>query len=70
MARPRVKNINLELVHRLRIAGLGWRTIGLRYYSQTRQDISWLTLKRRYIEVELTINEQEELINNGYKNDG
>ena len=66
MARPRVKNIDLELVHRLRIAGLGWRTIGLRYYSQTRQDISWITLKRRYIEAELIVDEQEELSNNGH----
>ncbi len=61
MGRPRLK-INLELLHRLRRAGLGWRTIARRYYSYTKQDISWMTLKRRLIESVLAAQEG----NNGH----
>lgn len=56
MGRLRIK-INIELVHQLRRAGLGWRTIARRYYSYTKQDISWMTLKRRLIESELAAQE-------------
>ncbi len=47
MGRPRVKIDLVELIRQLRRAGLWWRTIARRYYSQTRQDISWMTLKTR-----------------------
>jgi len=61
MGRPRLR-INLELLCRLRRAGLGWRTIARRYYSYTKQEISWMTLKRRLIEAELAAQEG----NNGH----
>ena len=61
MGRLRIK-INIELLRRLRRAGLGWRTIARRYYSKTSQEISWMTLKRRLIEAELAAQEG----NNGH----
>ena len=57
MGSPRIKSIDLQLIRRLRRAGLGWRTIARRYYSYTKQDISWMTLKRRLIEAELAARE-------------
>ena len=54
MGRPRVK-INLELLRRLRREGLGWRTIARRYYSHTKQDINWMTLKGRYMEADTVL---------------
>lgn len=58
MGRPRVE-IDLELVRQLRSAGLGWRTIARRYYALTRQDISWMTLRKHYKEADLPIPSQE-----------
>ena len=52
MGRPPVK-INLELLHRLRKLGLGWRCIERRYYTETNQEVSFMTLKRRLIEAQL-----------------
>jgi len=52
MGRPPVK-INLELLHRLRKLGLGWRRIERRYYTETNQEVSFMTLKRRLIEAQL-----------------
>jgi len=45
--------INLELLRRLRKLGLGWRRIERRYYTETKQEVSFMTLKRRLIEAEL-----------------
>jgi len=58
MGRPRIK-MNLKLVHRLRIAGLGWRIIARRFYSQTKQDINWMTLSRRYMGEELDLAQEQ-----------
>lgn len=63
MGRPRVK-LDLELIRQFRRAGLGWRTIARRYYSQTKQDISWITLSRRYIEAELDLAQKQRRNNN------
>lgn len=52
MGRPRLK-INLELLCQLRSPGVGWRSLQALYYRETKQDISWMTLKRRYVEAEL-----------------
>ena len=61
MGRPQVK-INLELLRRLRKLGLGWRRIERRYYTETNQEVSFMTLKRRLIEAELAVQEG----NNGH----
>jgi len=45
MDRPRAK-IDLEIIRQLRKGGLGWHTIARRYYSQTRQHINWMTMRR------------------------
>jgi hypothetical protein len=45
MGRPRAE-INLELLRRLRKLGLSWRRIERRYYTETNQEISFMTLKR------------------------
>ncbi|MFC2014001.1 hypothetical protein ACFLU8_03890 [Chloroflexota bacterium] len=55
VGRPPIR-ISLELLRRLRRAGLCWCTISRRYYSQTKHDINWMTLKRRY-EAELALQE-------------
>jgi hypothetical protein len=54
MGRPQVK-INLELLRQLRKLGLSWRRIERRYYTETNQEISFMTLKRRLIEAELPV---------------
>ena len=56
MVRPRVR-INLELLRRLRKLGLGWRRIERRYYTETNQEVSFMTLKRRLIEAQLAVQE-------------
>ncbi|MFC2069341.1 hypothetical protein ACFLTP_10115 [Chloroflexota bacterium] len=43
------------------MAGLGWRTITRLYYSQTKEDISWMTLERRLIEAEFAARESNNL---------
>ena len=62
MGRPRIKEIDLQLVRLLRKLGLGWRRIERRYYTQTKQEVSFMTLKRRLIEAELAVQEG----NNGH----
>ncbi len=64
MSRPRVK-INLEIIRQLRKGGLGWRTIARRYYRHTKQDINWMTLRRRYIEGELDLAQEQPGNNHG-----
>ena len=54
MGRPR-KEIDLQLVRLLRKLGLGWRHIERRYYSETKQEVSFMTLKRRLVEAELAV---------------
>lgn len=61
MGRPQVK-INLELLRRLRKLGLGWRRVERRYFTETKQEVSFMTLKRRFIEAELAAQEG----NNGH----
>lgn len=57
MGRPRVE-IDMELLRQLRRARaeLGWRRLSRLYYRYTKQDISWMTLRKRYLEAELPIN--------------
>ncbi len=57
MGRPRIKEIDLQLVKLLRKLGLGWRRIERRYYAETKQEVSFMTLKRRLIEAELAAQE-------------
>jgi hypothetical protein len=50
MGRPRVKGIDLEFVRQLRRLGLGWRTVERHYYAETKQEVSFVTLRRRLME--------------------
>ena len=59
MGRPRIKGIDLEFIRRLRRAGLDWRTIARRYYSQTKQDISFVTLRRRLVEADTAVTQDQ-----------
>lgn len=66
MGRPRIKGIDLELFRWLRKLGLGWRPIERRYYSETKREVSFMTLKRRLMEAELAGQEG----NNGHYQKG
>lgn len=56
MGRPRLK-VNLILMKKFRREGLGLRTVERHYYSETKQEVSFVTLRRRLMEAELTLQE-------------
>ena len=58
MGRPRTR-INVLIVAWLRSQGLGWRSIGRRYYSLMGREISWMSLKRRYEQSEFALGEDQ-----------
>jgi len=59
MGRPRIKQIDLQLVRLLRKLGLDWHTIERHYYTETKQEVSFMTLKRRYMEAVLALAQEQ-----------